>query len=287
MSVASPEDWTLVWGAAVASTEEADPGRAIIETFWRDAFAAMQGVNHALEIGAGGAAIVARLMAERFTGAEIVASDFRDGASAPAPILYVGDAPIEKLPFPDQRFDLVAGQFAFEYASPDGAAAELARVTRGGGALRLLIHHAESTFSRTLPHRVDCLNAGALLYRAIQTPDAFLRKVRIRAALKQITALIEVHQARRPVLGDVLGDLTAFAAIARARLDGAKSPDEDLLALCAPSLRLTRAQAGATLSQTDIAQRIALLEQAGFTAADLSEVKVQGRPLAWALSMQR
>lgn len=247
----------------------------------------MPAISRGLEIGSGGGATVARLMTQHFASAEIIASDFRDGPTQPGPISYIGNAPLEAMPFASGHFDLIAGQFAFEYASPRTASAELSRILKSGGTLKLLVHHAESNFSVTLPHRERCLQAGVLLHRALGTSDSFLRKVRLRAALKQITTLIAFYQQQPPLFRDVLGDLTDFSEIAQTRLVGAKSSAESNLALCEPCLRLTRAQTAATLSAPQIAQRTVMLQDAGFRSTEIAELRVGDRPLAWAVSAQR
>ena len=287
MSHASPEDWALIWGSDVSSTDEADPGRAIIEAFWRREFSIMPAINRALEIGAGGSAAVAKLMSECFANTEIIASDFRAVPTLPGAIAYVGNASLEAMPFADGDFDLIAGQFVFEYANAQKASAELSRILRSGGSLKLLVHHAESNFSVTLPHRERCLQAGVILYRALNTTDAFLRKVRIRAALKQITTLIAFSRQQGPLFSNVLGDLMDFSQIAQTRLGGAKSSTESVLALCEPCLRLTRAQTAATLSEPQIAERLSMLQGAGFHSTEIAELCVGGRPLAWTVSAQR
>jgi SAM-dependent methyltransferase len=51
---------------------------------------------------------------------------------------------VARLPFDDESFDAVTSQFGIEYARPEGAVPEAARVLRRGGAVRLLLHHADS-----------------------------------------------------------------------------------------------------------------------------------------------
>jgi ubiquinone/menaquinone biosynthesis C-methylase UbiE len=49
---------------------------------------------------------------------------------------------MEALPFSDEHFDTVCGQYALEYSDTDKSVAELMRVLRGGGRLRFLLHSA-------------------------------------------------------------------------------------------------------------------------------------------------
>ena len=82
----------------------------------------------------------ARRLASR--GAKVTGIDIGEGVIeaakriAPEIDFKVGDA--EALEFPDQRFDCVTSTFGVMFVSrPEAAAAELARVTRGGGRLGL------------------------------------------------------------------------------------------------------------------------------------------------------
>ena len=65
-------------------------------------------------------------------------------------IRFVGQTPVESLPFEDGSFDLITSQYGLEYCRLDLAAPELARVLRPGGRLVLLCHSASSEMIETM-----------------------------------------------------------------------------------------------------------------------------------------
>jgi SAM-dependent methyltransferase len=95
--------------------------------------------THLLEVGCG----TGQLANEATTrGAEVVASDAVEGMTALAggavPSLRVMCAALPDLPFRDAVFDAAVGAFVINHVlHPGDAVAELARVTRSGGAVAL------------------------------------------------------------------------------------------------------------------------------------------------------
>lgn len=68
---------------------------------------------------------------------------------------------LDRLPFADASFDAVASRFGIEYGPLPAGAAEAARVLRPGGALCLLVHHAQSNVLRHNRERRDALQWAA------------------------------------------------------------------------------------------------------------------------------
>ncbi len=54
-----------------------------------------------------------------------------------------------RLPFPDQSFDFVSGQYAVEYAALDKAIAEVSRVLKPEGRSVFMVHHVDSVILQT------------------------------------------------------------------------------------------------------------------------------------------
>ena len=289
-AAAASQAWSAVWGTSVTSITGSEPAHLQIAQWWADALRSLGYPTRVLEIGAGASAQPARLAARLFPKALVVASDFRD-AAASALLKFVGNAPIEALPFADAEFDLVVSQFAFEYAEPARAVAELSRVTRPQGAALLLMHHPDSVLARDVAHRMRCLSAGAALHDLLAghlTPED--RQRQLRPLLRRIEEQIAFHQ-RPPARQYVLRDLHDFARIAGGALanPAAATAAEDLhlLAQCAPAILLAQEQKRASLSTARLTQLMENFRSAGFAAAGFQRLEFAGKPLAWAVRLQK
>jgi len=93
-----------------------------------------------------------------------------DGARRFAGITFHPGVATEKLPFDAASFDAVSGHYAFEYADPGKALAELARVLKPGGTAQFVVHHARSALVRAALqslHEADWLLSEAKIYRRL------------------------------------------------------------------------------------------------------------------------
>ena len=59
-------------------------------------------------------------------------------------ITFYPSSPTEQLPFEDGVFDAVIGQYALEYGVGDKSVSEIARVLKGNGVTRFVVHHESS-----------------------------------------------------------------------------------------------------------------------------------------------
>lgn len=91
--------------------------------------------------GSGNVAIAAARTGATVTAVDIVASTVEAAAARAlrqAVTLTAGQADVERLPHPDAQFDVVLSLFGVMFAArPDHVLAELARVTRSGGIVRV------------------------------------------------------------------------------------------------------------------------------------------------------
>ena len=133
---------------------------AVLDRPWVELAAALPPRAAVLDLATGGGAVLAALRQIR--------SDLRltgvDAAPLPAgrgPVTLRGGVRLERLPFPDRRFDAVTSRFGIEYAQSDAAAAEAARVLRPGGLVRLVIHHRDSVVLRHNLGRLAALRWAA------------------------------------------------------------------------------------------------------------------------------
>jgi len=101
--------------------------------------AAVEPGQHVLDVGCGPGALtaelVARLDAEAVTAVD-PSSPFVDAARARNPGVLVEQAPAERLPFADDRFDAALAQLVVHFMDvPVAGLREMARVTREGGVV--------------------------------------------------------------------------------------------------------------------------------------------------------
>jgi SAM-dependent methyltransferase len=143
--------WRQFWriaGSGCCMPEEEQHLERIWKPILRDA---LRPSARVLEIGAGRAwlsKLIASLTRERQLTCEITASDLVDlGPDHAAElrangISWAGGVDACALPYPDQAFDFVCGQWALEYAVDRRAAvAEIARVVRPGGSAVFVFHN--------------------------------------------------------------------------------------------------------------------------------------------------
>ncbi|GAB2661491.1 class I SAM-dependent methyltransferase [Arenimonas aestuarii] len=147
-----------------------------IGDFWRGVFNDLpEGPLRALDLATGNGALPRLLWDWRGDrpGLEIDAVDLARlsptwfDPDRHAGLRFHADVAMEKLPFEDACFDLVASQYGFEYADRDAALAEALRVLKPGGRLALVMHHADSVLVRV--GRSELRNQALLL-----TPDGLL-----------------------------------------------------------------------------------------------------------------
>lgn len=137
--------WDGYWSrGAPGCLPDADPrfGRAL-ETLWRDFAARLPRGAKLLDLATGSGAVLRAIATDGprldLTGVDSSLALPR----APGGIRLKAGVAMERLPFGDRRFDAITSQFGIEYGDVGKAAPEAARVLKPGGALRLVIHHAE------------------------------------------------------------------------------------------------------------------------------------------------
>lgn len=136
-----------------------------VEAFWHQQFDALPAPARLLDVCTGNgpiALLAAAWSRENERDLEITAVDAAnlhpDLIARRAPesvdlierIRFVGQTPIETLPFDDACFDLLTSQFGLEYSDLDRAAPQLARVMLPGGRLAAVCHGADSDLIATM-----------------------------------------------------------------------------------------------------------------------------------------
>ena len=260
-------------GPNFSCTPDWGPGQAL-EGFWRQVFASARPGARVLELGCGSGE-VSLWAAEAGRGLKITASDVHDNAAAVRrhpDVTFLGGAPAQKLPLPDEAFDMVIANFAIEYAPLDGAADELARVLAPRGGAVLVTHRADSTITQT--SRIALATHAAVV--AAGVPDRVRRAAALRAD----------HLTRRKLLKDVLklrADIPAPALsysgveyfdLAERLLKGDPAARADLIALegsVAMRFDISREQSAVALDAAALGRFSGMLSGRGLSV-DTSEL---------------
>ena len=282
--------WDLYWQADQAGSCAAVDGRgeeASIVDDWRAFFAGFDDGACLLDIGTGNGAvalIAAEVAAEagrRFDIHGIDTADIDPPRFVPAraellrTIRFHGRTPAERLPFQAGTVDGISGQHALEYTDVDRSVAELARVLRPGGRVRLVMHARDSAIVAANRAKIDhsryLLGDSGLFAAAVAVIEAAARAPG-GAASPEMARAAEAFQALRASaaerLGDgpgrhLLGQITgAFDRIYQAR---GRYPSDRLTAM----IRGVAAQLEAERQRMDALCAAALDEPAARRIADL------------------
>ena len=150
--------WSRYWaslptdGSQAGSFADGYAGTAI-ETWWRDGMTELANRRSWLDIATGSGALP-QIWLQTIDDAQARCAAV-DMAQIHAPWLAHHDAAsvqriawhsftrAEALPAADDSVDVVMSQYGFEYADREPAVTEMARVLAPGGALRLVMHHAQ------------------------------------------------------------------------------------------------------------------------------------------------
>jgi ubiquinone/menaquinone biosynthesis C-methylase UbiE len=144
-------------------------------------------------------------------------------ASLLASIRFLGETPVENLPFDDGAFDLVTSQYGLEYCRLDAAAREIARVLRPGGRLAMLTHEASSEVIATMTAEKRDYDAleSVRFFRVLRSwvggqlaePDLLSRLKRIQPRLQE-----HFRRTRSPLLGQVMQSIGSLLTMSMADL---------------------------------------------------------------------
>lgn len=167
----SAEAWATYWreraAAGGACAPDAPGIAAATSRVWREFAGWLPPKAKVLDLATGNGAVLQLIHGSR-SDAQLIGVD-----SAPhlGPVVkgltLKAQVAMEELPFGAASFDAVTSQFGFEYGRTGNVAAEIARVLRSQGFMRLLIHYAESPIVQQGRARAEQLrwteNAGSPL----------------------------------------------------------------------------------------------------------------------------
>jgi SAM-dependent methyltransferase len=258
---AAADPWADYWRRAEAAQGSACLPEAgatlapLLEECWRSFALMLPRRGRLLDLATGGGAVPAMLRAAA-PALELVGVDQAPDLPKRPGMQLKGGVAIERLPFPDRRFDAVTSQFGIEYGDAERAAAEAARVLRAGGRLRFLLHHAQGpvvAHNRARGAAIDWAVRGSGLFAkaralaaargampTLPTPPAFAEAVGEAARLfPGQSAAAEIAEALRRTLEmgrgrppaetlEVLGELERRAGSELGRIEAL------LAAACTP-----------------------------------------------------
>ncbi|MBK8284529.1 MAG: methyltransferase domain-containing protein [Ahniella sp.] len=206
--------WSRYWASgALHSCPGSFSGnyQGSMAAFWLDAFVSLAPGDRVLDLCTGNGAIPRWLLGldgGTDRGAIIDAVDLasispawcRDLTPEQSARLQIrGGVSVEALPFDDATFDLVTSQYGIEYAQLDRVFTEIARVSKPGARLQMLMHHSGSR-----PVRMGVAEAGALmrqlsadgLFAAVPALLDFLALANDPAQRAQLAGNEQAEQAR-------------------------------------------------------------------------------------------
>lgn len=319
------ESWGRYWASgSLTSCADAFAGNyeGAIRAVWERRFAALADGARMLDLctGNGAIALLAAAIARRddktlhidaIDRATIFPERAVDDADRPLldAIHFQAGIDAADLPFDDQSFDLVTGQFALEYTDVAATTVELARVVKPKGGALFVIHHDDSIILRTAAeerrHIALLLDKTQLFDRARELmeivaaappgelkalsgdPAADSARERLNAAAADITDAIR-ESPHPEILRTALGYLgAAWQSISSAGAPAA-------LAQLAASRDEIAANAGrledlitAAVSEQDLARVAAGFVARGFTVERGELVDDQRRLIGWTLDARR
>lgn len=152
LAAARTEAWSRYWATGAlhscAGSFDGNYG-GVIGEWWRQVFDALPPASQVLDLACGNGPLAQLLTSRRddpslHCHAVDLAPLNPPWAAQEPRVSFRSGTNIEDLPFGIGSFDLVISQYGLEYADLDAAVAEAVRVTRRGGRMCFVLHHAES-----------------------------------------------------------------------------------------------------------------------------------------------
>lgn len=152
LAAARTEAWSRYWATGAlhscAGSFDGNYG-GVIGEWWRQVFDALPLGAQVLDLACGNGPLAQLLLSRRddpglCCHAVDLAPLCPPWAAQEPRVRFRGSTSIEDLPFGIASFDLVISQYGLEYAALEAAVAEAVRVTRPGGRLCFVMHHADS-----------------------------------------------------------------------------------------------------------------------------------------------
>lgn len=304
-STPAADAWTRYWQGGYKDTCFTGDQAFRLGEHW---IAFFESLGHGAEVldlatGNGAVALIAdRVSADRQLGLVVHGVDQADVAPESEgdrdTCQFLGNTPIEALPYADGAFDALVSQFGFEYSDTERTVDEMVRVARVGARVRMIVHAADGAVHNSSRVRLrrarDLLGDGNLLGlargvvrsasqadRLAKAESRFLKKA--RAVARKLDGVERDDTARNAVhfLGDLISR-RAEVGVAEVAT-GVRHIEAELRAYI---IRLN-GMLGASQDAADMTQLCARFGSAGMAAADFRPVLSGGSQVAWELSATR
>lgn len=220
MKKLDPQDWSPFWkNRSITSFGELFPDNydGPILDFWRTQLEGQPA--HVVDLACGNGAltwICNDILNHDGKNSQITGVDFAD--ISPFKVLrrkpeefpavrFIGNTPIERLPFPDRSVDLFVSQYGLEYANLEEAVPEIGRKISASGRLALILHDCESSIIRGATEHLDDLRRVA-------------EDIRMHDMAFELDKLVQKHKnpARRATIPE-FNSLLAQIRLASGRVD--------------------------------------------------------------------
>lgn len=285
--------WNHYWTESPVSTNCCLPGLPIavanqVHEIWVNFFDHLQHDARLLDMGTGNGVVLTLAKSRRpnlrLTGVDYAAALPETGDG----ITMCPGIRMEALPFADDSFDAITGQFAIEYGDVPAVAMEINRVLAPGGSYLFICHHAIGVIVRDNSERLAAIR-GILAHAGLL--ETALKAVRKRkkndpAMRRRLAAIFDTAGRKytdRSVVQDVADDI--------ARILAGSGSLKKLLGLRRDvELEKDRlvAMQKAALDEGRAKQMAAMLlpgqQQAQISVVHVEEV---GPPLAWLISNKK
>ena len=210
---------------------------------------------------------------------------------------FLSDTPIEATGLPEASIDLAMSQFGFEYAEPEAAVAEVARIMKPSGRFVAMVHVENSVLHKQALDGIsqvdDCLasNLHEPLVRLVRRVDAIRRKGKnpaddkqsedLRAAVNEITGVLHEKMEKYEDPAQLGFYTERSMAVFQASFN--PRPVDEKLAFLQQVEAETRAYQQrmedlkeAALTQAEVASLDQALSGQGFTLVDSARFQVEG-----------
>lgn len=188
MNKADRDAWGGFWTARGDAGQGHRPPDALLgidqaqrETWQRFARGLRKGAR-LLDLATGDGAVLAKIAATR-PDLKLIGIDASPRLPpAPKGTVLKSGVSMERLPFPQARFDAVTSQFGFEYGETRLSAQEAGRVLKPGGALLFIVHHSDGPI---LAHNLPRLEP----LRWVLSPGGYLEKAQQFLRVRRVASV--------------------------------------------------------------------------------------------------
>ena len=300
------EHWASYYrsGALVSCPTNPEPYYTMeLRDAWGRFFAELDDGDRILDLGTGNGpvALIAKETAEEYArtfaidGVDLADIDphlhVPNGQNMLSGISFHGGVNTEALPFDDQQFEAVTGQYIVEYTDTGKTLGECARVIAPGGRCQFILHHMDSVIVR---NALESIRQAELIdeTEAIGRFRAYCEPAHKPATRNAIYAAGEVLQAEAKASSNPLLLRYVIDAISGMLASRSRLTEEELIErtntleheLAQWVLRL-KDLADAARSAEEMAALVMRAEGAGFVVVDLDEQMQADKLIGWRLSM--